>query len=291
MLTHDHACSVQLSVGWWHDGIREREAVVCALNGADEELLGDATRWSSPAARASALLARVVKRIGSISPLTLEYARELSILDRDVLLIAARQVLFGDAIQVTITCPREACGEKIDLDFKLSDLPIPVRNDQVDFILTDVGSELRCRLPNGGDQELAAHHFSTDPERAVRTILERCILEIDGARADAMRVAELSPDVLNALEAELARRDSQLENELDARCPLCGNAFTIHFDIQDFLLRELTQRHERLYREVHTLAWYYHWSEREILAMPLSKRRVYLNLLADALTETQEVES
>ncbi|MGH7392800.1 MAG: DUF6760 family protein [Candidatus Rokuibacteriota bacterium] len=40
---------------------------------------------------------------------------------------------------------------------------------------------------------------------------------------------------------------------------------------------------ETLYRDVHALAWHYHWSEREILTLPREKRRRYLGLLAQAL--------
>jgi hypothetical protein len=32
-----------------------------------------------------------------------------------------------------------------------------------------------------------------------------------------------------------------------------------------------------LYDEVHTLAWHYHWSEAEILALPRVRRQLYLS--------------
>lgn len=38
-----------------------------------------------------------------------------------------------------------------------------------------------------------------------------------------------------------------------------------------------------LLTEVHALALHYHWSERDILALPRARRRRYLALLADAL--------
>ncbi|HEX7048849.1 MAG TPA: hypothetical protein VF188_01455 [Longimicrobiales bacterium] len=40
---------------------------------------------------------------------------------------------------------------------------------------------------------------------------------------------------------------------------------------------------DALYREVHHLAFHYHWSEAEILAMTRSKRQRYLSLLAQHL--------
>ncbi len=43
-----------------------------------------------------------------------------------------------------------------------------------------------------------------------------------------------------------------------------------------------------LLEEVHHLAYHYHWAEREILAMPRSKRRQYLSLLAIKLEQMHQ---
>jgi len=43
-----------------------------------------------------------------------------------------------------------------------------------------------------------------------------------------------------------------------------------------------------LYEELHHLAYHYHWSEREILAMRRSRRRRYLALLAHKLEQMRE---
>jgi hypothetical protein len=42
---------------------------------------------------------------------------------------------------------------------------------------------------------------------------------------------------------------------------------------------------KHLYREVHLLAFFYHWSEAEIMGMTAKKRHLYLDLLTEALTE------
>ena len=45
------------------------------------------------------------------------------------------------------------------------------------------------------------------------------------------------------------------------------------------MLDELADGADALFREVHALARHYHWSEREILGLELSRRRRYLDLL------------
>ena len=271
--------TVRLPVGLWVDGVRCREASLRALSGSDEETIGDASSWPSPAARVTALLAAAVMRLGTLAPIGAEQIRALTVLDRDTLLIALRQRLFGDRVQSTIVCPTADCGKPIDLDFHLSDLPVPDRSDDTQrYELAVDGRSVVYRLPNGGDQEAAAELAGTDMDQAEQLILRRCVEDFDA----------LSPDQVVALQAEMARRDPQLDTEFDAHCPECGRDFGVHFDIQDFLLREISGTRLQLYRQVHTLAWYYHWSEAEILAMPFQKRRIYLDLLSDLITEIEE---
>src|SRR6266498_3690960 len=127
MLSHSlPGTTVRLPIGMWSAGVRHCEAALRPLSGAEEEAIGDASRWPALASRVSALLVLVVTRIGSLAPLDLEHVRALAVLDRDVLMLALRQQLFGDRVQTTIDCPQ--CGDKIDLDFRLSDLPIPDRS-------------------------------------------------------------------------------------------------------------------------------------------------------------------
>ena len=271
--------AVRLPVGLWVNGVHCREASLRALSGSDEETIGDASYWPSPAARVTALLTAVTMRIGTLAPIDAEHIRALTVLDRDALLIALRQRLFGDRIQSTIVCPNADCGKRIDLDFRLSDLPVPDRSDDAQcYEFTVDGRSIVYRLPDGGDQEAAAGLVGTDVDQAEQIILRRCVEDFD----------ELSADQVAALHEEMARRDPQLDNEFDAHCPECGRDFGVHFDIQDFLLREISGTRLQLYRQVHTLAWYYHWSEAEILAMPFQKRRIYLDLLSDLISEIAE---
>jgi hypothetical protein len=54
-------------------------------------------------------------------------------------------------------------------------------------------------------------------------------------------------------------------------------------DAGEFLYRELAGAGDVLFREVHRLAFHYHWREADILALPGEKRRRYLNLVDEEL--------
>jgi hypothetical protein len=75
----------------------------------------------------------------------------------------------------------------------------------------------------------------------------------------------------------------RVELTMEAQCPECGREFAVPFDPQEFFFGELRTSRDLLYREVHYLAYHYHWGEQEIMAMPRDKRRRYIAVLADEL--------
>ena len=47
----------------------------------------------------------------------------------------------------------------------------------------------------------------------------------------------------------------------------------VPFDLHRFFFGELRTDSDLLYRQVHYLAYHYHWGESEIMAMPRDKRQ------------------
>jgi hypothetical protein len=123
----------------------------------------------------------------------------------------------------------------------------------------------------------------TDVAGAVDLLLRRCVRS--AASADGNPVDKL-PDALGAqLAGRMAELDPQAEITLHLSCPLCGFAFSAVFDTASYLIQELEAGMRHLYREVHLLAYHYHWSATEILGMSTGKRRQYLQLLEEELTQ------
>ena len=81
----------------------------------------------------------------------------------------------------------------------------------------------------------------------------------------------------------MERLAPKVELNMEATCPECGRAFVAPFDVQRFFFGELRTDSDLLYREVHYLAYHYHWSEREIMEMTRDKRRKYIEVLADEI--------
>jgi hypothetical protein len=178
----------------------------------------------------------------------------------------------GDRMtQAVATCDHPGCGGRVELEMGIeafaseSATTLPWRAPD--------GSSLQLRLPSGRDLDLWLQHASemTDAEAwLVHSLVER----VD----DQVPTADwhLPADWLVPLAAALADADPLTALTLDVTCPYCAQAVAVDVDLELLLIDGLRQRQARLTDEVHQLAAHYHWSERDIAALPSWRRRRYI---------------
>lgn len=271
-------------------GIWHRTAWLRALSGQDEAFLSEEARSLLPAFRTTALLTRCLTRLGPLSPVPRETVQALAVGDREALLLHLRRLTLRDRMECVLSCAKPDCGEKMDLDLKVSDLLLPpysIAQEWHEKTITENGNayRVRFRLPNGADQEAAASLAFGDVRTAAHLVLQRCVEEVNVEGGNNLSPSALPRAVVRGLPQTMADLDPQAEIHLDLICPACGASFGVVFDTADYLFQELSAERMALYREVHLLAYYYHWGEAEIMAMTRRKRRLYLSLLTDALSK------
>lgn len=236
-------------------GVRE-------LRGTDESAIE-----GTDTAAAISLLDRLLVQfsIRSVTPCS---PAQLTAADRDRVLAAVYTTTFGDQVESTVECSE--CREPFDLNFNLMDF-IASQDASIDRAAVSpdgdgvflAGGKLKFRLPTGED-ECAV--IGLTAEAAVRELGRRCLLEGD-------------PDQdLSDLEAAMEGAGPTLNAELEAVCPECNAAQTISFDLQEFVLQRLLNEQKRLTGEVDALARLYGWSLGEILDLPRTQRRRYVEL-------------
>ena len=183
------------------------------------------------------------------------------------------------------------------MDFNLRDIPIKQGkiSSQVFTVMLpkQVESEdnegeehykVEFRLPNGGDQEEFASLAVHNEAEAVNKLLARCIQRIDGiTEIDESHIEKLSLSAQRKIEETMAELAPQVDLEMEAKCPECEKVFSSPFNMPQFFLDEMKVNLNQLYQEVHFLAFYYKWSESDILSMTRKKRRKYLQLLSEHL--------
>lgn len=275
-------------------GRLQREFELAVLTGRDEELLAQA-RQKESASLVSLLISRCVQRLGDISPVSEATARRLLVADRQYLLLKLRQAAFGDQVRADLFCPWPGCGQRVSLEFNIEDVPVEASHDKgphYHMTLSEAAAvgqspgqrEIDFRLPNGADQELISPLLEQNEAQALTSLLERCIERIGpNAPPDEAHVAALSPLARQEIEAEMERLAPRVELDIETVCPECGRRFVAPFDLQRFFFGEMRAGADLLYREVHYLAYHYHWSEREIMEMAVDKRRRYIEVLADEI--------
>ena len=273
--------AVELLDGLAGGGTRQL-AAIRALTGRDEALL-DADADAVPAERTTRLLAAVVQRIGEQAPVTAEMVRSLTAGDRERLLIGCAAATLGASTDVVAHCPRPDCGELIEFSIRFADLlALPEPGDRPDrhelSVRTKAGPrKLRFRLPTGADLEAAARCALADPAAARTLLLDRCLLEIRDGRGRVVS-RRLSAEAESALEEAIRTLDPGAESIAETECPECGQVIRTLLDGFALLSSSIASG-DRLLAEIDSLACAYHWSEAEILSLPLPRRRRYLDLI------------
>jgi len=277
-------------------GELNQEVELAPLTGKEEELLVQNTGKES-ASLVTTVISRCLKRLGSIEPVSEEVARNLLVADRQYLILKFREITFGADVRFTVSCPWPDCGEPVDLEFSTRNVSIKESRDKGPFYSmelsgkaayeSDNGKHYRkivFRLPNGSDQETVSPLLYENEAGALTTLLERCIQDIGPVKnPPGEMIHKLSPLARMEIEKQMTAVAPYVDLDIQSDCPECQRRFTVPFDLQDFFFGELRTSIDLLYRQVHYLAYHYHWSEHEIMEMTREKRHKYIEILADEI--------
>lgn len=282
----------ELPGGYWDpNGQLHRAFELAALNGRDEEHLAAAV-GKQPSTLVTEVLSRRVRRIGDINPVSPEVARQLLVADRNYLLLRLRQATFGDRVRANLFCPWPDCCEHVSVDFSIADLPVeraqhhaPLHTMTLTACENDGPPiDVTFRLPNGADQEEVSALLASNEAAALTVLLSRCITRIGPHESpDEARIAALPAMARSEIELRMEELAPKVSQSMDITCAECGRPFTAPIDIQRFFFGELRTDDDMLYREVHYLAYHYHWGEDEIMQLTRDKRQKYIEVLADAI--------
>jgi hypothetical protein len=200
----------------------------------------------------------------------------LSIGERDSLLLALRDQVFGPRLTALAVCP--GCGERLELGFETADVRADRKQDADELLnLRLEDYEITFRFPNSLD--LAALPEEGDVQNKRQALLHRVISRAHYRGAETAPT-QLPETVIAAIEERMAQADPQAEIQLNLSCAACGHGWQALFDIVSFFWGEVDAWAVRLLREVHSLARAYGWREADILAMSPGRRLRYLEMLS-----------
>ena len=233
------------------------------LTASDMLDLWDLGAGMGEATRALALLARAEPEV------SVERHAELPVGTRDARLLALRERTLGRKLEVAADC--QSCGTRISMSLTAGDLGLDATAEGAvaSTVHSIAGHQIGLRPVTGGDLAAAEAAIHVDAARAL--LLERCVVSVDGDEG-----AALPGGIEDDVEAALEALDPCADLEIATRCPDCDAEWVATLDPARFFWQEIEAQAPRLLAEVAELARHYHWSERDILAMPAARRRFYL---------------
>jgi len=198
----------------------------------------------------------------------------LSIGQRDAYLLALRERIFGETLQMCSKC--QHCGETLEFDMSTHAVSAKNQSVEAEYSIEIQNMFIRYRLPNSIDLFSIAQELEDD--KAGDVLLQRCLIDVTirGEPADKEKLPE---DVVIALGDHMLECDPQAEILLNIDCPACDQNGHALFDINSYLWSEFVDFARRLIQQVSMLARVYGWSEKDILSMSAWRRQFYQELL------------
>jgi len=277
------SATILLAHGLREANARHLDVQLRGLTGHEEALICDCPELTTPAECTTAVLSAVTQCIGTLKPVTPDMVAALVVGDRERLLLTLCEMTFGPKLDLVATCPNDGCGAVSEVPVRLGDI-ISTHHDadmQIEHEMRLAAPEgqwlVRFRLPSGRDQERAARAASFDPAGAARALITGCVTAITDSEGAAMPPHELPAAFETALSEEFQCLDAVAESTTAIVCSRCGTETQALLDGFSILHAGLN-RGAGIYGDVYRMASAYHWNERDILALPFTKRKRYLEL-------------
>jgi hypothetical protein len=271
---------VQLLHGLQAGGRRHTVATVRDPNGYDEAMFAELRREAVPAECVSALLAALTLSVGEIERPTVDRIRELTAGDRERLLLGLCGQILGSEADLVAACP--SCNELAEMPVRFVDVaPAPDQRaipsaSRVTIDAADGQWTARLLPPTGKTLEKAARGGPRD-------LVIDCIEELTDPSGSRVAARELPVDCEAAVADALFAIDPAAESLIEINCPSCARSIRALIDGFAILQTSFGSL-SRLYDDVFRMARSYHWSEAEILSLPLRRRRHYIAIAEAAET-------
>jgi hypothetical protein len=194
---------------------------------------------------------------------------ELSIAQRNRLLLQLRAMTFGPELKAFATCGH--CATRMEIGLPIDEMLAQLGHTSIEPVeWQECGRQLRLRPVN--TQDLLASSKVDDEREAQKLLLKRC------SNLGDEPFLEESSLLVEAVLKKFDELHIGAELRCSVECPQCSASEMLDIDIATFFWLEVRHAAQRLLREIHLLAEAYGWSEASIVHMPQQRRNVYLEM-------------
>lgn len=271
---------MELPGGLLHDGRLHRGFSFKPVTGELERIITESGLGGrSLAEQVTIILANALHDVAGLAA-DKGVVRSLCSGDRQFLIQQLEAVI--DPSPKWLTFPCQDCDELIQ--FKLAPGTLPVKSASHGFpnvSLSLTPGDVEVRVPTGEDEELLAQKAreTNDDTSPINLLLKRLLTMQSGS----VDIDSLTDEDKEQVDQALDEMTPQPSDSASIECPYCKHHQVIPIDSYEWITRETRSLDE----EIHTLAFHYHWSESEILALPRSRRQRYIRLIERNLGKYQ----
>jgi len=255
------------------------------LNGFDEQLLESIKNELPSFLQTTELLKKAILFEPEITEIQKdELFKTLTIGDRICLLLNLRKITFGNYLSCITTC--DSCKEKASFEINIDGLlSLGLDTKQIEtenYSILTKNFSLKIRPLTVLDQEsiLSYSGKRNFKEKSAEQLLRSCIIS---SKPDLPETS-LPEEITDAVNLKLNEIDPMADITLDLKCPECDHRIQTPFEVEDFILREIHSQFHSIEKEIHWVALNYKWSEKDILNLPIQKRRRYIELINETLS-------
>lgn len=227
------------------DGVIHRVVTLTPMTGETEEAIADPKISNNGGKVFTTLLHSVVERIGTLPKVTKEVIRDLTIIDRDFLILKNRQVSIGDEVEYVDECP--SCKGKNDVTIDLSHIDVQyMESDEREFTFElpngyrdangTIHKEITITLPTGRVQEKVAQIVRANPAQATTALLQLITLKLG-------TLEFINPDVFKKMtkkdrdfiSKQISEMGAGVKFSTEVTCSNCGSEFTTSIPLSSLL--------------------------------------------------------
>ena len=198
-------------------------------------------------------------------------ASTLCVADRQFLMLSLARMVSGDRYWLQGKCKQ--CSGNFDVRINQAELPVQQAGKGFPFVSVSLARHaITLRIPTGGDQQEIQ---GMRQDAAIKTLLDKCIVAVKPKTNHARFIDNLSDTDIQAIDDALDKVSPSIATLINTECPECHASQVLKFDPYHLI----QQQSAGLYHDVHRIAYYYHWSEHEILSLPTARRQLYLRMI------------
>jgi hypothetical protein len=174
----------------------------------------------------------------------------------------------SDRIELSARCVQAECNETFGFELPLRALAIQAPMPETLDVLVSDNRRVTLRRPIGRDLSRWCLAQPATRVQAMRMMLDDLI--VDGRP---------KPNEEPAIADAIIACDPLVALTVAAECPACGHSQDVAVDVEGLVLTHFGGRQRAMLYDVHRLATRYGWTERQVLAVPPSRRAAYLALI------------